>query len=908
MTDYRIELLEKIKERRARPAVIGLGYVGLPLAVELARAGFQTVGIDVMARKVEMINAGQSYVGDVPDSEVAAHVAAGRLRATQDYSALRDCDTVSICVPTPLSKMRDPDLAYIIAAADAIARYVHAGMLIVLESTTYPGTTEEIIAPRLLTNGLTVGRDVFLAFSPERIDPGRRDYMLKNTPKVVGGVTPACREVVLALYQYVTDYVVPVSSAAAAEMAKLLENTFRAVNIALVNEVLLMCDRLGLDAWEVIEAAATKPYGFMKFTPGPGVGGHCLEGQEMVRYRWGGENGVITLAELYQRAAARCPRALWHFGGSFVAPEGLEVLSIHPDTGVQSWKPVSYLFEREYVGPVVDLQTTDNRRLTVTDRHPMLVHAEGALHTREALALQPGDLLPLVHRPEIVGADRPALRIIDLVPPDLSARVRVRHPQGWEHARTALRPLLGEAARDALRDNSLPLDAWRALAPELQGKPEQLRLVTGRGPSHSSFPATLAVDGELARLLGYYLSEGCISELAGQCPRMRFSFNRDEVEYLADVRALLQRLGLRVSEFNDPQWHTTTLKVGGWLLPWLFRDVLHTGVDAYSMRIPDDLMAAPAPMQLELLKGLFRGDGDVHVRGGTRAYRKQGRDYIHQDNAGQVGYFTSSPQLLEQVTLLLEELGFTPWRKADKPQLRFYATADLERLERWFLGAKAGRLASLRANKRRRAASRRPQVHERYTVTRVKQVQTRQTATRVYSVEVHGTHTFAASSGLYVHNCIPLDPQYLAWKLRTLNYTARFIQLAEEINRSMPEHWVDKVAQALNATGRAVNGSRVLVLGVTYKPDVDDVRESPALDIIKLLEDRGANVHFHDPYVPSLEPEGLATPFSELTEAALAGSDCVMVVTNHSVYDWEWIKRHARRCVDTRHVLAHLPD
>jgi UDP-N-acetyl-D-glucosamine dehydrogenase len=276
MPDFKIALLTKIQTRDLQAAVIGLGYVGLPLAVELAKAGYRTVGIDLDRRKVEAINAGRSYISDVSQAELAELVSAGRLWATDDYSLLRECDSVSICVPTPLSKTQDPDLSYVVAAADAVAEYLHDGMLIVLESTTYPGTTQEIIVPRLVHNGYRVGENVFVAFSPERIDPGRQDFMLKNTPRVVGGITPDCGEVAAALYSQVVDRVVPVTSTTAAEMVKLLENTFRAVNIALVNEFLMICDKLNLDAWEIIEAAATKPFGFTKFIPGPGVGGHCI--------------------------------------------------------------------------------------------------------------------------------------------------------------------------------------------------------------------------------------------------------------------------------------------------------------------------------------------------------------------------------------------------------------------------------------------------------------------------------------------------------------------------------------------------------------------------------------------------------------------------------------------------------
>jgi UDP-N-acetyl-D-glucosamine dehydrogenase len=269
-------LLNHIEQRDALVGIMGLGYVGLPLAVAFAEAGFQVVGIDVDARKVAALNRQESYIEDITAERLAAMDVP--IRATTDFAALRECDAVSVCVPTPLRKTGDPDISYIVSAADAIAEYLHPGMLVVLESTTYPGTTTEVVLPRLAGSGagLTVGEDFFLCFSPERVDPGREDWTTKTTPKVLGGTTPACLEAGRALYGAALDTIVPVSSTEAAEMVKLLENTFRSVNIAMVNEVLLMCDTLGLDVWEVIEAAGTKPFGFMKFTPGPGIGGHCI--------------------------------------------------------------------------------------------------------------------------------------------------------------------------------------------------------------------------------------------------------------------------------------------------------------------------------------------------------------------------------------------------------------------------------------------------------------------------------------------------------------------------------------------------------------------------------------------------------------------------------------------------------
>ena len=275
--NLRSALLTNLRDRTARVAVLGMGYVGLPFATVFAEAGFTVTGIDPDARKVDTLNQGRSYISDVPTEQVARLVKEGKLRATTDYAVLQQMDAVSICVPTPLRKTGDPDLSFVISATEELAHYLHPGMVVVLESTTYPGTTRELVLPRLSeTSGLTVGEDFFLAFSPERVDPGRKDWTTVNTPKVIGGITPACGEVASTWYAQALETVVPVTSTEVAEMAKLLENTFRMVNIGLVNEMAIMCDRLGIDVWEVIEAAATKPFGFMKFTPGPGLGGHCI--------------------------------------------------------------------------------------------------------------------------------------------------------------------------------------------------------------------------------------------------------------------------------------------------------------------------------------------------------------------------------------------------------------------------------------------------------------------------------------------------------------------------------------------------------------------------------------------------------------------------------------------------------
>jgi UDP-N-acetyl-D-glucosamine dehydrogenase len=270
------DLITKAERRQILFGIVGLGYVGLPLAVELAQAGYRVLGFDVNPDVVDSLNAGRSHVKDVTDAQLQAAMQCERLSATTDMLRLSEPDAISICVPTPLSKFKDPDVSFIVAATESVKKRIRRGQAIILESTTYPGTTREIMLPALESTGLKAGRDFFLAFSPERVDPGNTRYGTRNTPKVVGGITEDCRRVAVALYQPAIDTLVPVSTTEAAELVKLLENTFRSVNIGLVNEMAIVCDKLGVDVWEVIDAAATKPFGFMKFLPGPGLGGHCI--------------------------------------------------------------------------------------------------------------------------------------------------------------------------------------------------------------------------------------------------------------------------------------------------------------------------------------------------------------------------------------------------------------------------------------------------------------------------------------------------------------------------------------------------------------------------------------------------------------------------------------------------------
>jgi nucleotide sugar dehydrogenase len=918
---HKQELLEKIAARKARVGVIGLGYVGLPLAVEFAHAGLRAVGFEVDARKADAINRGESYIIDVPTATVAELVKSDRLQATTDFAALADVDIIIICVPTPLRKTKEPDVSYILAAAEKIQETLRPGQLVILESTTYPGTTDEVLRPMFDAKGLELDRDYFLAFSPERIDPGNERFQTKNIPKVVGGISAGSTEVAAAAYEAIVDRVHRVSSARVAEACKLLENTFRAVNIGMVNELSQLCYTLGIDTWEVIEAAATKPFGFMAFYPGPGIGGHCLVGEESIVVRASGGSGqrLTTLAAIFaeQQGDERAQHFSIEGGGDVICRPRLEALSLDPLTRQPTWRPVSYLFRRRYDGDLVTVTTSDNRRLTVTDEHPMLACDEaGCLRQVFAKELKFGDRLPIHCAPAPTEGrefeEDAELDLLPRLPPELAAKIRVRIIGGtWRDYRDALRQTIrAERLHEFIRQDYLPLTDYLTLerTDVLRLPHASLRLHTGRGPSAASFPAVVKVTPEFARLVGYYLAEGCITRESGR-DRVRFTFNRAETEFISDVRMLLEtELGVGSSTSDSRQHQATHILAASSLLGWLLGGVLECGACSPGMRVPDVLMGASSTHQRELLKGLLRGDGDVYVRTGAQSYQKNGRSYVAQNASAEVGFFSSSPQLFQQTVFLLQSLGFTPTFKRAKPHLQLKGRSQLAEVRDW-LGPKTARLDRYFAESRRESASRTFKTAGRLVTVPVKSVEIKPAAqpVEVYSVEVEGTHTFTTSYGLYVHNCIPLDPHYLSWKARMHGFEARFISLAEEVNSRMPEHVVELVTAGLNRQRKAVNGSRILILGVAYKRDIDDMRESPALAIIEKLEKLGGEVSYHDPYVPDMRLEGGGRMASvALTEASVAQADCVVIVTDHRNVDYRWVAERARLVVDTRNATREL--
>jgi UDP-N-acetyl-D-mannosaminuronate dehydrogenase len=889
-----------IRARGATVGVIGLGYVGLPLVRLFASKGFRVIGFDVDASKIDKLRRGEPYIRSV--SPETLRKLRRRFEATDDFSRLPEADAVIICVPTPLLEDGRPDLSFIRATARTIGQRLRPGQLVVLESTTYPGTTREIMKPELDRAGV----EYFLAFSPEREDPGNRRYTNADIPKVVGGIDETSRRLAGLLYGAAVVRVVEVSSCEVAEAAKLLENIYRCVNIALVNELKMCFERMGIDVWEVIAAASTKPFGFQPFTPGPGLGGHCADGNEFLFVRRAGGIDAVRFKELAERRRARRVKDV-----EVMRLEGVEVLSFDCRRRSACFRPATHLFRRWYPRRVT-LETAEGRSLTVSDGHPMIVRNGGGLEVRRADSLGSDGRL-------VVATGMPASRrrrAIDLIESlDLAGHPGIRaglRAGSWLDLWDSIRRIArkgGVEKGDLRRSNTLPLRVFLELERlGISGHARaEILLATGKGRGHTLVPCVLPLGPELARIVGYYLSEGCLTR--DKSWRTRWTFASAEKERIDDLTRSLSRLGLRHSTHRVKRWKAVQIKVSSNLFGRLMGEVLACGKRSEEMRVPPILMAAGPAIRQELLAALLNGDGSVDLQTGRRRYRKRGRTDEHRFNAACVSYFSSSPVLLQEVALLLHSLGHVPTLQRSRPELRLSGERQLRRLRPLLKGAKGRKLDVYLRNRAKPMPPRRVEFHTGFATVSPAAVRPRGGGW-VYSIEVPGTQTYVTSYGLVSHNCIPIDPFYLSWKAKEFQFATRFIDLAGEINVQMPYYVVGKLEQALRARGKALGGSSILVLGLAYKKDIDDPRESPAFKIIELLEQKGASVRCHDPLIPRIPPmrhyKHLKARAVELSEKALSEPDAVVIVTDHSAYDFSFIVRHARLVLDTRNACRDV--
>jgi len=609
-----LEIRKKIKTKQLKIAVVGLGYVGFPLAIEFAKKNIQVIGIEIDANRLNCIKRKESYISDVSTKELKNLLSKGYFSATKDFSVIKNCDVVLICVPTPLKRKNLPDISYIKDAVKSAASYIKHGALIVLESTTYPGTTEEELLPIFQSYKLKHGGDFFLCFSPERIDPGNKSFPVNRIPKVIGGINAQATCLGAEFYKIIIQQVVPVSSARTAETVKLLENTFRLINIGLINELAMMAHKMNIDIWEVISAAATKPFGFMPFYPGPGVGGHCLD-----------KNETVFIKELGALKALQMPELIKHIEKN--THKDIEILSFDPIKKKSVFKKITAASVRPYSGKIVNIATEDGRLLNVTDLHPMFIYNCGRWQLKYAKDLQKGDSLPIC-----LG-------------------------------------LPGLESKEIPGSSSINTDIINKLKKENKNRP---------------------------------------------------------------VNKTFKRF----------------------------------------------------------------------------------------DNFA---------------TVKVKSTNFT--------------TGDL-----------------------------------------------------VYSVETEKPHSFVTSYGIVVHNCIPKDPLYLHWKAKSFGFHSRFIRLASDVISYMPEYVATRIQEALFKKNKKSKTAKILVVGVTYKKDIKDLRQSPSIDLIKSLETKGYTVSYYDPLIPYLLIKGINLKSVNITKNNLAKFDCVVVATDHSSINYKFLLDNTQLIFDTRNV------
>jgi nucleotide sugar dehydrogenase len=908
-----LQLSRLIDNKKAKIAVVGMGYVGLPMAMEFVKNGYFVYGLDSDRNRISRLTKGISYITDVSSAEVKSATSSKRFLPTTDELILKLCDIAIICVPTPLRKRKVPNISYIIKATQSIARYLHKGQLIILESTTYPGTTRDVVLPILERSGLREGKDFFLVFSPERIDPGNELYPFAKIPKVVGGISSLSTKLGAKLYSKVVKKAVAVSSTEAAEVVKLLENTFRIVNIGLINEFAMLCDKLKINVWEIVEAAKTKPFGFMPFYPGPGIGGHCLAGRETIFIKNGNGVETIPIGSFIDKMKENPLSFRKSVNGILYIkpPADYKMLTFNAATKKSQFDNITMLSQSR-ADSLYKIVTNDNRKVQVTDLHPMLVKCNGSLKVKFAKDLKIGERIPFTSAIEYERL-RPNDRklYIDLLEelkdrPEFSDKIRIK-PRNflWKKYKDSIYKLQFDTPyyTDYVRYNSLPLryylDAERKGLLSLNHK--DMLLCTGRGPSYNEIPAVIKVNSDFCRLLGYYLSEGCITK--DRSLRTRFSFNINETEYLDDVCQILANLGVKYSTYKSRRWKSFYIKVSSDIFGVLLRDILNCGTDCYSMSIPTALFNTPKTYKWELLKGLLRGDGGVDIKSGKNRYSKNGKEYLHHCNSCGINYFSSSSKLFQQVVLLLQEFGIFPTFKKREGLLYIFGYKQILKLKDVFLGEKRTKVESYFKNNRKIIRNSSFQRYKGFITSAIKDI-VRTKGDYVYSAEVKNTHTIVTSYGAIVHNCIPKDPLYLSWKARNIGFRTKMIDLASKTNLFMPTFAAVKATGILKKIGKSISRAKVLILGVTYKRDVKDLREAPALDLIEALKKLKAKVSYSDPYVDYLNLHNIRLKGLKLTRENIRGHDLLILVTDHKMFDYRFIAKNAKLIFDTRNAFG----
>lgn len=812
--DYMGRMKEIIRSKSHPIGIVGLGYVGLPLAMAFANKGYKVIGVDTNLRRVEDINAGVSPITDVKNVSLRRMVSKDFIKATSYHAELKKAFVIIMCVPTPLNKQKQPDLSYIEASSAEVGRCMYDGSLVILESTSYPGTTREVVDNILRDTGKD--KKYFLAYSPERVDPSSRSFTLRNTPKLVAGIDEESAELAIQLYSNIVKKVVPVSRPEIAETAKVFENVFRNVNIGLVNELAMMCEKLGISVWEVLDGAETKPFGFMRFNPSPGVGGHCFTPETLVMTEYGPER-IDTIKV------------------------GTRVLS--KDGKLHN---VLRVYKRWYSGDMVTLKARGLLPVTMTPDHNLYVAKDG--------------------RPPKNG--------------------RKHHPISGVSTVQVLSDIYKIRAGNASISN---YTIW----------------------PHINYDNVIAPEyatTEYVLLAGWYLSQGNLDISYKQnggirSARIQIALNANNIDDVDSVKKLLPSVvnqvkitggGYPVHESSvrvQDRGTCIVLRQGCTQLATMIQNDF--GKYALFKRLPPWILWGKLDYARDILVGMFHGDGNS------------------AKSVGALSYSTISPHLAFGAKILLDRLGIPATMKTQQHKNRKYIAYSINVSN----GPHAVKLSKLldfplKCN----PGSGRDMLLDRedgFIYHRVQSTKQNKYTGYVYNLWVDDTNNYVAPIGV-VANCLPVDPYYLDLKANEVGFHSRFIRDALDINEGMPEYVVQGVAKVLNDNlGKSLSSANILVLGIAYKPDVGDIRESPSVEVLKLLLNAGAHVTYHDPYVNELIDPSLAYVRGdrELIDA-VSRSDCVVMITNHSKYNYikEKIIERANLFYDTRGWTRGLPD
>lgn len=852
--------------------IIGLGYVGLPLACQVAAKGYTVYGFDVNKEIVDKTNAGICHIKDDELQQKLSQVK-GKLKATTDASILKQCNVIIICVPTPVYHNFSPNLEYIKSSAEAIAKHIKKGDLVVIESTIYPGTIEEVVLPIIEKSGLKASCDFYLAHCPERIDPGNKRWTIANLPRVVGATTLEGTEAAHTFYSSIIDApITKLSSVKAAEATKIVENTFRDVNIAFVNELAKSFDMMNIDVVEVIKGAATKPFAFLPHFPGAGVGGHCFDKHEWIFVKINDAVHTVKIGELYELIKYyNCTE----IGNTHLVNPGiLEVLSFDLETKKPCYKHVRLLSKRPY-NKMLQIKASSGYSIRVTDKHPVVVFEDNKMKVKSADELTTNDRLVIsTELPEINESLR--IDILEHIDTELAKKIRVKLVNGsFSDYKKELSIYISDYKYhdDFFRYDSLPLSYYLKAENALKISRENIYLCTGRGPSLKKIKAIIEFDEDFCRLLGYYLSEGCLTE--DKTLRLRFTFNVKESEYINDLKQILDKNGFIYSEYIKETDHAHHIKVSSELLGILFRDVLRTGTNCYTMTIPPRIFSLSKRLRSEIIKGVIRGDGGVTHINRKRVYTKLQKKYFHNNNRMDASYFTSSSVLKQQIMLIAHENDLVPKLQIREGLLSFHGQKNATILQELFLGEKQQKVQQYLDNIRKINTFKQIQKYDNFATISINSIEPYQ-GDYVYSLEVEDTATIVTTNGLVMHNCISIDPYYLIERAKENGFTHNFLVLAREINNSMPHYTIQRTIAGLNQINKSVKGTKITVLGVSYKPNVDDHRESPAFKVIEELKKLGAVLQVYDPYLPKF------STVKTLQEALQA--ECLIIVTAHKEF------------------------